>query len=242
MEIDTGGWVEKYVRRRLPASDAARFEEHYFVCDQCYADVEAMEQLLAGIKDASRRGLLDPAEARLPWLMPAFVLAAALSVVMGIGLAFLAFGRLPRIESDLKKAQAEARAGSQWKSQMEQLAAGQSLAEANVPVVILEANRGAPSPNTLKVDARTRRVLLWLDVPPQAPGTRYKLTLATADSTSLTITGLERNANGALAVSVPVSQLPDNSYSVRLYLDRATAPSLGLETLVGEYRLAVIRP
>ena len=235
-EIENRGWVEAYVRRRLPASDAAAFEEHYFQCDRCFSDVRAMEKFVAGVTYAGRRGLLDPKPERATWFMPAFAFAAALSLILASGLAFLAFVRLPDREARLRQALAQAEASQARIAQLDQRAALDSAPQANVPVVILQANRGAEPPNRLLVDSQTRTAMLWLDVPPQPPGTKFGLTISTpGDRESMAIHGLERNPNGALAVSLPVHQLANSSYIVRLYLDKPSAP------ILAEYRLAVVR-
>lgn len=235
-EIENRGWVEAYVRRRLPASDAATFEEHYFQCDRCYSDVQAMEKFVAGLTYAGRRGLLDPKPQRGTWFMPAFALAAALCLVLAAGLTFLAFVRLPDREAQLRLALAQASASQARIAEMDQRATLASAPEANVPVVILEASRSAQSPNRLPVNPQTRTAMLWLDVPPQPQGTQFGLTISTADGREFkTVHGLERNRNGALAVSLPVAQLAKGSYVVRLYLDKPSAP------VIAEYRLAVDR-
>jgi hypothetical protein len=240
-EIEKRGWVEAYVERRLSATDAADFEEHYFRCEQCFSDVQAMEKFIAGLKYAGLRGLLDPKPARVAWFLPAFVFAAALSLVLGAGLAFVGLVRLPAREAQLKEALAAGKASRARIAELDQRADADMRPEANVPVVILEASRGNDPPNRLVVGGQTRTALLWLDVPSQRPWTRFRLTISTLDNRefkaipSLTLHRLERNQNGALAVSLPAAQLATGSYLVRLFLDdEPGAP------VIEEYRLAVV--
>jgi len=235
-DIENRGTIEAYVRRRLPASDAAAFEEHYFECDRCFADVHAMERFVAAMTHAGRRGLLDPPPARFPWLMPAFALVTALSLVLAAGLAFLTFVRLPEREARLREALEQAKAGRDRIAELDQRSALDSAPQANVPVAILEASRGPDQPNSVLVDSQTRSVLLWIDIPPQPPGVKFGLAISAPDGrVANAIHGLERNQNGALAASLPVAQLADGSYRVRLSLDQPSAP------ILAEYRLAVVR-
>lgn len=109
-------------------------------------------------------------------------------------------------------------------------------AEANVPVVILTASRSAGARDRLRLSALDRRALLWIDVAPQPAGTRFELTLSTPGAAGKSIHGLERNANGALAVSLPVSDLKPGVYELKLFNEKSP------ERLVAEYHLTVVAP
>ena len=78
-EIEQRDLIEQYVRRALPAEQAAAVEEHYFNCDQCFESVQIAEKFAAGVRHAGRNGRLD--SPRREWLFPMFGLAATAASV-----------------------------------------------------------------------------------------------------------------------------------------------------------------
>jgi hypothetical protein len=240
-EIEERGMVEAYVRRKLAPEDSAAFEEHYFQCGKCFDEVQLVEKFVAGVKHAARTGLLDPEPRpeRRSWWMPAFAFAAASAVVFACVLAFVVLVRQPAREAQLQEALSQARASQARIAELDQRAALDAGPEANVPVVILTASRSADAPgadgsNTVQLGAESRRALLWIDVPSQPPGTRFGLTISTADGRfSKTIHDLERNSSGALAASLPAADLPAGAYHVRLFHEKSPGQT------IAEYRLNV---
>jgi hypothetical protein len=237
-EIEERGMVEAYVRRKLAPEDCAAFEEHYFQCGRCFDEVQMVEKFVAGVKHAARTGLLDPepeprAERR-SWWMPAFAFAAASAVALASVLAFVVLVRQPAREAQLQEALSLARASLARIAELNQRAALDSGPEANVPVVILTASRSADAPNRVQLGAESRRALLWIDVPAEPPGTRFGLTISTADARfAKTIHDLERNSSGALAASLPAADLPAGAYHVRLFHEKSPGQT------IAEYRLNV---
>jgi hypothetical protein len=236
--------VEAYVRRKLAPEDCAAFEEHYFQCGKCFDDVQLVEKFVAGVEHAARTGLLDPERAPRPerrtWLMPAFAFAAAGAVVLGSVLTFVVLIRQPareaRLRQELQRALSQTQAGQARIAELDQRAALDAGPEANVPVVILTARRSADSPNRVQLGPQSRRALLWIDIPPQPPGARFGVTISTPDTRfNKSIHDLERNSSGALAVSLPVADLPAGAYSVRLFNEKSPGQP------IAEYRLAVAR-
>ena len=233
-EIEERGMVEAYVRRRIAPEDCAAFEEHYFQCARCFDDVQVTEKLVQGVKHAVRAGLLDqPGAARRRWLLPAFAFAAALAVVLASALSFVVLVRQPdregRLRQELQHAQERA-------AELDRRAALEAGPEANIPVAILTASRASDSSNKVRLGPQSRRVLLWIDVPAPPPGTRFGVTVSTRDGRfTRSIHDLERNSSGALAASLPATDLPAGDYNIRLFKD--TAPGLP----IAEYRLNVER-
>ncbi|MGD0616345.1 MAG: zf-HC2 domain-containing protein [Bryobacteraceae bacterium] len=239
-KIQREGWAEEYVRGRLAPEDSAAFEEHYFGCDRCFAEVQEMEIFVSGMKDAGRRGLLnpelDPSPVSAGWLMPAFLFAVSALLLLAVGLGYMLFIRLPNSEARLQTALAESHRTEAQLAELNARASSEAVPQANVPVVILTADRSANEPaDHLTIGKRTTEALLWIDIPPQPAGTQFQITITAADGSGKTIRGLERNENGALAASIPVNDLAAGTYVVRLY--PAQAPG----GMIAEYRMTVSR-
>jgi hypothetical protein len=52
---DPGEVAEAYVMDTLDEADAATFDEHLLVCDECWGIVEATEAYVRAIREAARR-------------------------------------------------------------------------------------------------------------------------------------------------------------------------------------------
>jgi hypothetical protein len=235
--IHSRGWVEAYVHRRLSPEDSEAFERHYFECDECFTEVQDMQRFAAGMGDAAKRGLLDPRPARAGWLSPAFALAAAAAVVLAVGLCYVTLIRLPDRESRLREALVQARQGQTLAAELDRRVAIEAAPQPNVPVVILTANRsGSDAPEQLAASEETRSAVLWIDIAPQPAGTTFLLTISTPDDRmSTAIHGLQRNRNGALAASLPVTGLSQGLYMIRVYAEQAPGK------MIAEYRMNVVR-
>ena len=55
-EIEQDEIVERYVRHRLAADERLAFQEHYFACDECFAQVQTTARFVAGVRQAARAG------------------------------------------------------------------------------------------------------------------------------------------------------------------------------------------
>ena len=236
--------VEAYVRRELAPQDCSAFEEHYFQCAKCFDDVQLFEKFVAGVEYAARTGRLDPehasSKASRTWLFPAFAFAAAAAMVFAGAFTFEVFIRRPareaQLQQELQQARSEAQASQARVAELGQRAALDAGPEANVPVVILTASRSAGPPNQVQLRSESRRVLLWIDVPAQSPGTRFLVAISTPDGRfAKSIHDLERNSSGALAASLPVAEMPTGAYNVRLFNEKSPGQ------LIAEYRLTVVR-
>ena len=226
--------VEAYVRRKLAPEDCAAFEEHYFQCGQCFDEVQLVGKFVAGVKHAARTGQLDtePEQERRSWWKP-FTTAsvAVLATVLSIVVLVRQPAREARLQRELQQALLQARLSQ---VELDKRAALDAGPEANVPVVILTASRSADAPNRVQLGSGSRHALLWIDVPAQPPGTRFGVTLSTADARfSKTIHDLERNSSGALAASLPAADLPAGAYQVRLFHEKSPGQT------IAEYRLNV---
>ncbi len=57
-EIQANEIIEQYVRGKLTTADRRAFQEHLFECDECFQEAEFMARFVAGVREASRTGLL----------------------------------------------------------------------------------------------------------------------------------------------------------------------------------------
>ena len=212
--------------QKLTPQESAAFEEHYFACERCFEEVQETEKFIAGVRQAGSKGLLDntPGRSAPRWLMPAFVFAAAAVLVLCVAMSYVALIRLPALQAQLRQTLA---------NRATPLMALERAPQANVPVVILSAERSADSRRQVQI-ASGGDAVFWIDVPPQPPGTKFNLTIANADKQfSKSIEGLERNQDGALAFSLPGSELASGSYVFRLYQPQ--------DRMISEYRVDVSR-
>lgn len=110
-EIENQAVVERYVDGKLGATERHQFQEHFFTCDECFANVQTAERFRAGIRNAAEDGLLDeaalkrPAGSYLPdwhhWLKPALAVAVLATMVVTAILAWLVFVRLPELREEV---------------------------------------------------------------------------------------------------------------------------------------------
>ena len=99
-ELEQQETIERYVRHRLASDEQRAFQEHFFACDECFEQVQTTARFVAGVREASRSGVLAgeqagrprPASHLLPdflkqdwlsqWAMPA--VAASLLVALTV--------------------------------------------------------------------------------------------------------------------------------------------------------------
>lgn len=234
--------VERYARNQLSPEERLEFEEHFFACDECFARLQDTERFIAGIRDAAEHGALRGdllgAEARPGgWLIPAFVAAVALTLVLAAVTAWLSFAEIPGLRRQIAQTSAGVRAQSEANASLAAEAGKVNAAEANVPLVMLQSTREiSGAAMETKVPASAQQVILWFELP-AGKSAEYRVTIAGEKGNTVeTIDHLARNSYGALAASIPSQTLPPGEYVIRVNLQ--TSPS----TLVGEYRLKIIKP
>ncbi len=96
-EIEQQDIIERYVQHQLPTAERRAFQEHYFACDECFAQVESTAKFIAGIQRSARVGVL--AESKVTraapwwasWFTPAFALAATACLLLAVALGWFAF-------------------------------------------------------------------------------------------------------------------------------------------------------
>lgn len=110
------GAAEKYLLEELTEDQRSQYEEHFFDCRECAADVESGAAFVDNAKAVfsepqNERVRVAVAEKPAPgwralfWPVPAGA-AAALALLLGGPAAYLAFHELPRLRSALAAAEA----------------------------------------------------------------------------------------------------------------------------------------
>ncbi len=232
-EIEQREIVDAYVSGSLTDDDRSTFEEHFFGCDRCFADVQSAERLRQGVRDAVEAGRFD-SPGREAWLRPAFALSAAAAVILASATAWTMGYQAPRLRNETRRLQEQAVALQAQIAQHEMaMARPPAPAAANLPLVMLEASR-AESAGILTIPAGATHVALWIEVG-LSKHRSFRLELAGA-SAPLILEGLEKNSYGAVAAVAPAEKLPSGSYRARLF------GKTGLRSvLVAEYELEVRR-
>jgi hypothetical protein len=171
-EIEQREVIESYVRGRLTAEERLAFEEHYFVCDQCFADVQTLERFVSGVSYAAEAGLLAPATPsdrvavarRLfnldwpdwqIWLKPAFAFAFALALALSFLSGWLLLRQLPQLRAELARErqshtqvqQEQQQSLAQTQAELESTRRQQSELENQLAQARAAAAAGGPEPN-----------------------------------------------------------------------------------------------
>lgn len=268
-EIQANDIIEQYVRGKLTAAERLAFQEHLFECDECFEQAEVTARFVAGVRDASKTGLLperhQPEAAgswfnqgwALRWAVPALAASLLISVAL-IGWWALSLRRQNqqlaqqtaeqnRAAEQLKLSEAKIRelenrdVASQAEKQSlqqeiqrlkDQVAAaeqgrGDQLAQArpldtNLPTINIypvgdvQRSGGTSEVNQVRLPPGTQKfVLLLSDIQPGLPNFRLEIT----DSSGRTVTrrtGLKRDRNGEISVTLDRSVLSQGKYTLKL--------------------------
>ena len=241
-QIESEEVIERYVRNQLSPEERQAFEEHFFACGECFEKLQAAERFIAGVRDAAARGLLEGAPKAVPasvaggWLRWALAACACAAVAFAALAAWLSLNRIPALDAELRQARAQLGVQRQRLTQLQQRAEARDLAQANVPLVILQSSRGqAASIATLPPDAR--QLVLWVEIGPTRFRS-YRLDIySPANQPIASLADLIPGPQGALAVSIPSARLPAGDFRVTL---RGQDPPPA--SLLGEYRLQIRKP
>ena len=238
-EIQRRELPELYVRGRLDEAERAAFEEHYFHCDECFAQTETLQRFVDGVHDAVAVGKIPAVEDAVSfgWFRPAFFLACAASLLLAIAAGWILFVERPRMELALERQHQDAEILRERLRTLETARDDKQIArgpEPNLPLVMLESSRAAGF-SSITLPAAADRFAIWVEPPPTSAAGIYRLEMLTSSGELVrTVEGLKKNAYGAVAASVPSDAVRAGSYRVRLYAVTSAA-----SVLVGEYRLDV---
>jgi len=244
-QIEDEEIIERYVRNQLAPEERKAFEEHYFTCEECFAKLEVTERFVAGVRDAGSRGLLGRSASEVAsspgwraWMLPMVAASACAAVVFAAVTGWVFFFRMPELRQQLNQTAANLRAEQAARAILEQQIASINQAEANLPLVMLQATRDLQAaPNEVTIPYGAKHLVLWIEVP--AGNSRsLRLQVDAADNRPVeSLDNLQRNTYGALAVSLPLEALQPGDYRIRLFRQEPLPV-----TLLEEYRLRMRRP
>jgi len=237
-EIEKAETVERYIRNQLTPAQRQEFEEHFLACDECFEKLQTTERFAAGMRDAAERGLLEappqPQGVNPGWFAWAFAATACLALILAGLVGWAYFGQIPRLRSELRETAAEFE--KQARPQAEQEVPTEQ-AEANVPLVMLQASRAEERPPIVTLKPQDDRLVLWIE--PGASRYRdFRLDVFSYGNHLVTsVDHLALSRYGALAATLPTKQLPAGDFRITL-TGQAPPPA----ALAGEYHLEVRRP
>jgi hypothetical protein len=242
-DVEDQDLVDRYVRRELNEADSEAFEAHFFECDACFAEVRDAERLRQAFVPAAGGHLSPDAPAAVPltarspskstWTwMP-----MAASVVLLAGVGWLTLKEVPQLRSEVQQLRAERdrlEASAPARPSAPESPAALTAPEANVPIALLQSERGATAePAAVSVPATAAHVILWISAP--AAVSPVRLIVLSAEGREVArVGGLTRNSSGAYIVSLPSASLPHAIYRLRLVTGADASP-----VLIGEYLLRV---
>jgi hypothetical protein len=96
--------ADRYLLDDLTAEERSEFEEHFFECPECAAEVEAGVTFVANARAVlAKTGFSpEPRRARLVWLRPAHLMALAAALILII--CYQELLRVPRLKRELQRA------------------------------------------------------------------------------------------------------------------------------------------
>lgn len=244
-QIEDQEIIERYARNQLAPEEKRAFEEHFFSCDDCFDKVQSMELFVAGLRHAGSSGLLAGgpsgtvrAWSMSRWWIPAFAINAVLVLVLGSVAGWQQFSEIPSLRRQFQQSLSELRTEQQARAVLEQRSPRRTQAEANIPLIMLQATRDLQAPVTeaiLSPDAA--QLILWIDVEP-GNGRSCRVEIYGTDNKPVEVVDhLKRNSYGALAVSLPAAHLQPGEFKIKLSAEEPSPRSL-----LAEYRLRISRP
>ena len=247
-DIEEREVIEAYLRGKLSDDDRQMFEEHFFACEECFAELRSAGSFIAGVRQAAEAGLLAEAPRKDTvlgrWWQPAFGSGWAAASLMLIATVWLAVVEVPQERRELARQRVviEAERGrrhdleTQLALEKQQAMLRLSATEGNVPLAMLEASRAGEA-NEVTMPPDASRLVVWIELDPGVRFATYNLQIRNQTNTTIEVVdGLTKNVHGALAASVSGMRLPAGTYTLLLH---GAGP--GQDTLVAEYRLIVRR-
>jgi hypothetical protein len=171
-------------------------------------------------------------------MFPAFAVSSCATVVLAIVTGWTLFFQMPKLRRQLNQASADASVQREATASLQRQIASAAQAEANVPLVMLQATRDAESSvNEAVLPTGAGHLVLWVEVPARKFRS-FRLQVETEDHRPvITLDHLERNSYGALAASLPAEQLQPGEFRAMLTGEQPPPASL-----LAEYKLRIRRP
>jgi len=234
-QIERDEIVERYVLHQLPSEEEQAFEEHFFGCDECFAKVQEVERFRAGIRDATRRGLLDErSPSGVAWWQWGFAATACTTVIVAGLAAWMYFGEMRRLREQVDRDSAMLTRERQTRTELAQNTGATENPEANVALVMLQASRTTEKPTTAVLPQGAKRLVLWIEIGPSRYQT-FRIDVTTGENRRVaSLDHVQRGPYDALAVSLPADQLPVGEVRIRLSGQEPPPASL-----VGDYQLRI---
>jgi len=242
-QVENEEIVERYVRNQLAPEERQAFEEHFFGCEDCFGKLQDVERFQAGVRDAASRGLLSDT-ARAPfvtgrgvWFPWALAATACTALAFAALAAWTYFNQVPKLRGELDRAAAQLQAERRSRAELEQRTIPVEEAEANVPLVMLQASRAEEQPASILLQPGAKHLVLWIEIGP-SHYRDFRLEVFSPEKRLVTsLDHLKRGPYGALAASLPADQLPAGDFRVTL-AGQDPPPA----ALAGEYHLKIRRP
>lgn len=239
-EIEKAETVEGYVRNQLAPDERQAFEEHFLGCDECFEKLQTAERFAAGVRDAAARGLLETrSQLRVVnsrWFAWAFAATACIALIFAGLAAWAYFGQLPRLRGELRQTAARLENKQQSHNPAEP-AVPLEQAEANVPLVMLQASRAREEAASVILKPDDKQLVLWIE-PGRSRYRDFRLDVFSTDNDLVrSVDHLQLSRYGAIAASLPTKQLPAGNFRITL-----TGQDPPPAALAGEYHLEIRRP
>lgn len=233
--------VERYARKQLTPGEQQAFEEHFFVCEECFQKLQEMERFLAGMHDAGERGMLNEraqvaVAARSRWFLPTLA-AASIAALFAAASGWMYLHEIPRLRGELALKTEQLNIEKQEQAELARKPAVVETAEANVPLVMLQTSRAEDRPATVALPKEARHLVLWIEIGPSRYREFQLQVFSQQGQVVSSLQHLKPGPYGALAASLPTEQLPSGECRIKL-----TAQDSATTALAGEYLLRIIRP
>ncbi len=208
-EIEQQDTIERYVRHQLKPDERRGFQEHYFACDQCFAQVESTAKFIAGVQRSARVGVLAQTSQTArevasiapwwtSWFKPAFAAAATACVLLAATLGWIVFKQIPKLQAEIAQERqareaAEQRTGQTQQITKEELEKERQRAESEkkkreeLEGQIARQQTPSPVPSPSRANTETRAnvpVVILESTRDSQSGTNFKLP---AETQSLTL-------------------------------------------------------
>lgn len=252
--------IERYVQHKLAPDERRAFQEHYFACEECFERVQTTARIIAGVRQASRKGLLaesaaEPAAWWASLFRPAFGLAVASALVLAVAFGWLIFRQLSSPRQELARGQQPSTSPGQIATPEQNTTQSplpspspkeserpkppdepELLAQNRLPVVLLESPRDASAgSNQLMLPANASSAVLRIEVEPGSPFASFQFQVFDSSKRLVTTaTSGKASARGVVAVRVATGALQSGKYLVKCY-----GVKTGQRELIGEYDLVV---